>query len=73
MILNRTMGPNLLAPLLATFGLSIILRNGLQQVFHVGFALVPDRRPRNRKHLASAARHFAIGKFPLIVFLPRSP
>ncbi len=46
-LLNRTIGPNPLAPLLATFGLSIILRNGLQQIFHSDFPLVPDRRSRN--------------------------
>src|SRR5271166_3866033 len=33
-VLNRTMGPNFLAPMLATFGMSIILRNGLQQIYH---------------------------------------
>ena len=34
LVLNRTMGSNFLAPMLATFGMSIILRNGLQQIYH---------------------------------------
>ncbi len=32
-LLNRTLGENLLPPLLVTFGLSVILQNGLLQVF----------------------------------------
>jgi len=66
-LLNRTMGPNPLAPLLATFGLSIILRNGLQQIFHsdsrsfqIG-ALGTDSIP--------VGGGIPVGVFPLIVFL----
>jgi branched-chain amino acid transport system permease protein len=32
-LLNRTLGPDLLPPLLVTFGLSIIVQNGLLQIF----------------------------------------
>lgn len=32
-ILNRTLGPDLLPPLLVTFGLSIIIQNGLLEIF----------------------------------------
>src|SRR6185436_2176950 len=32
-ILNRTLGPDLLPPLLVTFGLSIIIQNGLLELF----------------------------------------
>ena len=33
MLLNRTLGRDILPPLLVTFGLSIIIQNGLLQVF----------------------------------------
>jgi len=66
-ILNRTMGPNFLAPMLATFGMSIILRNGLQQVYH------SDSRSFQIDDLATDSLHIgdsiAIGVFPLIVFV----
>ncbi|MGO9360579.1 MAG: branched-chain amino acid ABC transporter permease [Xanthobacteraceae bacterium] len=66
-ILNRTMGPNPLAPLLATFGLSIILRNGLQQVFH------SDSRSFQIGSLGTDSLplggDISVGAFPLIVFL----
>src|SRR4030088_726152 len=32
-VLNRTLGDDLLPPLLVTFGLSVIIQNGLQEVF----------------------------------------
>ncbi|HVG52245.1 MAG TPA: branched-chain amino acid ABC transporter permease, partial [Xanthobacteraceae bacterium] len=32
-VLNRTLGKDILPPLLVTFGLSIILQNGLQEAF----------------------------------------
>ena len=32
-VLNRTLGPDLLPPLLVTFGLSVILQNGLLEIF----------------------------------------
>jgi branched-chain amino acid transport system permease protein len=33
LILNRTLGEDLLPPLLVTFGLSVIIQNGLQEIF----------------------------------------
>ena len=33
LVLNRTLGPDILPPLLVTFGLSIILQNGLLEIF----------------------------------------
>ena len=66
-LLNRTMGPNLLAPLLATFGLSIILRNGLEQIYHADSRSLPigdlgtDSLP--------IGGGISIGLFPLIIFL----
>jgi branched-chain amino acid transport system permease protein len=65
-VLNRTMGPNFLAPMLATFGMSIILRNGLQQVYHA------DSRSFQIGSLGTDSIHLgesiAVGVFPLIVF-----
>ena len=66
-ILNRTMGPNFLAPMLATFGMSIILRNALQQIYR------SDSRSFDIGGLGADSIHLgdtiAIGKFPLIVFV----
>jgi len=66
LMLNRTMGPNFLAPMLLTFGLSVILRNGLQQVYHA------DSRSFLIGDLATDSVHvgssLAFGVFPLIVF-----
>lgn len=67
LMLNRTMGPNFLAPMLLTFGLSVILRNGLQQVYHA------DSRSFQIGDLATDSLHLgssiAVGAFPLIVFV----
>jgi branched-chain amino acid transport system permease protein len=66
LVLNRTMGKNFLAPMLATFGMSIIIRNGLQQVYHA------DSRSFQIGDLGTDSLHIgdtiAIGQFPLIVF-----
>ena len=66
-ILNRTMGANFLAPMLATFGIAIILRNGLQQIYH------SDSRSFDIGALGTDSIHLgpdiAIGEFPLIVFV----
>ena len=66
-ILNRTMGANFLAPMLVTFGISIILRNGLQQIYH------SDSRSFDIGTLGTDSIHLgpriAIGEFPLLVFV----
>jgi len=66
-VLNRTMGPNFLAPMLATFGMSIILRNGLQQIYH------SDSRSFDIGAVGAGSIHLggtiAVGEFPLIVFI----
>lgn len=66
-VLNPTMGPNFLAPMLATFGLSIILRNGLLEIYS------SDARSFQIGELATASLHLgesiAVGVFPLIVFV----
>jgi branched-chain amino acid transport system permease protein len=66
LLLNRTMGSNFLAPLLATFGLSIILRNALLQVFK------SDSRSFQIGDLSTDSIQLgpiSVGAFPLIVFL----
>ena len=60
-------GAELLAPMLAAFGMSIILRNGLQQVYH------SDSRSFEIGALGTDSLHIgdsiAIGEFPLLVFV----
>ena len=66
-LLNRTLGGDLLAPLLVTFGLSIVIQNGLLQLFSA------DSRAIQIGELQIASLQLgaglAIGWFPLIVFL----
>jgi branched-chain amino acid transport system permease protein len=66
-LLNRTLGSDLLAPLLVTFGLSIVIQNGLLQFFSA------DSRAIQIGELQIASLQLgaglAIGWFPLIVFL----
>ena len=65
-LLNRTMSKNALAPLLATFGLAIILRNGLLQIFK------SDSRSLQVGDLLTASLPLGggitIGRLSLIVF-----
>ena len=66
-LLNRTLGDNLLPPLLVTFGLSIIIQNGLLELFTAD----------SRKLQAGAieiqtfqlAQNLWVGAFPLIQFV----
>ncbi len=64
-VLNRTMGGDGLAPLLATFGIAIILRNGLLQVYSA------DARSLQIGDLAtdsiSIGGSISVGVFPLMV------
>ena len=67
LILNRTLGPDLLPPLLVTFGLSIIIQNGLLELFTAD----------SRKLQAGAVEvssiqlggGIAVGTLPLIQFV----
>ena len=55
LLLNRTLGRDLLPPLLVTFGLSIIVQNGLLQLFRrtaKGSAPARSRPPRSRSAAA---------------------
>src|SRR5690606_16362054 len=40
-VLNRVLGPDILPPLLVTFGLAIILQNGLLDVFSADARVLP--------------------------------
>jgi branched-chain amino acid transport system permease protein len=66
-ILNRTLGTDLLPPLLVTFGLSIIIQNGLLELF------TADSRKLNAGPIEIASVQLggglAIGTLPLIQFV----
>lgn len=66
-ILNRTLGREILPPLLVTFGLSIIIQNGLLELFSA------DSRLLNAGGLEMAAIPLgfglAVGVMPLLTFL----
>ena len=65
-LLNRTIGPDILPPLLVTFGLSIIIQNGLLEVF------TADSKAIQVGELSTASLSLGagitIGVFPLLVF-----
>jgi branched-chain amino acid transport system permease protein len=65
-LLNRTLGDDLLPPLLVTFGLSIILQNGLLELF------TADSRKLNAGAIETATLNIApgvwIGALPFIQF-----
>ncbi|HVZ52683.1 MAG TPA: branched-chain amino acid ABC transporter permease [Pseudolabrys sp.] len=66
-LLNRTLGDDLLPPLLVTFGLSIIIQNGLLELF------TADSRKLQAGHIEVASFHVTqgiwIGALPLIQFM----
>jgi len=65
-LLNRTLGDDLLPPLLVTFGLSIIIQNGLLELF------TADSRKLNAGGIETASINIApdlwVGALPLIQF-----
>ncbi|WP_417586891.1 branched-chain amino acid ABC transporter permease [Pararhodobacter oceanensis] len=64
-ILNRTMGDDLLPPLLVTFGLSVIIQNALL----AGYSADPQKLQAGEIETASVALgSIALGVMPLIVF-----
>jgi branched-chain amino acid transport system permease protein len=67
LILNRTLGKDLLPPLLVTFGLSVILQNGLLEAF------TADSRKLNAGSLETASFQLgdaiSIGYLPLLMFV----
>lgn len=66
-ILNRTLGRDILPPLLVTFGLSVIIQNGLLTVF------TPDSHKLDAGALETASLEVvagvAIGYFPILIFV----
>src|SRR5262247_2940630 len=66
-ILNQTLGPDLLPPLLVTFGLSIIIQNGLLELFSA------DSQRLRAGAIETASiplgRDLAIGVVPLLTLL----
>ena len=66
-VLEATLGPDILPPLLTTFGLSIFLQNGLQQVFSA------DSQRLSLGALETASLQLgggvAIGVLPLVTFV----
>jgi ABC-type branched-subunit amino acid transport system permease subunit len=56
-ILNRTLARRLLPPLLVTFGLSIIIQNGLLELFTADSRQAAGRIDRGRQHPARQPRH----------------
>lgn len=64
-VLNRTLGPDILPPLLVTFGLSIVIQNGLLQ----GFSADSRRIPIGPLESASInLGPIAVGVMPLLTF-----
>ena len=65
-MLNRTLGPDLLPPLLVTFGLSVIIQNGLLELF------TADSRKLQAGAIETDSIHLfdglAVGTLPLIQF-----
>jgi len=65
-VLNRTLGDDLLPPLLVTFGLSVIIQNGLQELFSAD----PQKLQAGTIEIASVqlVEGIWIGLLPLIQF-----
>ena len=66
-VLNRTVGKDVLPPLLVTFGLSIVIQNALNLIF------TADSQRLHVGELETSSFHvfgnIAIGTFPLIIFI----
>ncbi len=66
-LLNRTLGPDILPPLLVTFGFSIVIQNGLREVFSSDSRSLPLGALETAS--LSLGNSIAIGWLPLIAFL----
>ncbi len=66
-VINRTLGSDMLAPLQLTFGLSILLQNGLLEIFSAD----SKRLHAGTIEVASVplAKGVAVGAYPSIIFL----
>ena len=67
-LLNRTLGDDLLPPLLVTFGLSVIIQNGAARAVHRRQPAAAGRR-RSRSRASRSATASAIGVLPLLQFV----
>jgi branched-chain amino acid transport system permease protein len=65
-LLNFTLGPSILPPLLVTFGLSVIIQNVLLEVFGADTQRLPAGAIETASVLLPGG--IAVGVFPLIVF-----
>jgi branched-chain amino acid transport system permease protein len=66
-ILNRTLGKDILPPLLVTFGLSIVIQNGLLEVFSADSRSLSGGGIETRS--LRIAEDLAVGWLPLMTFL----
>ncbi|WP_017522472.1 branched-chain amino acid ABC transporter permease [Pusillimonas noertemannii] len=66
-VLNRVLGPDILPPLLVTFGLAIILQNGLLEVFSADARVLPAGTLATDS--VSLGGGLAVGLLPLATFM----
>jgi len=65
-LLNFTLGRDILPPLLVTFGLSILIQNGLLEVFSADSRSLPGGGIETASFRMT--EHLAVGTLPLIIF-----
>jgi branched-chain amino acid transport system permease protein len=65
-LLNFTLGRDILPPLLVTFGLSILIQNGLLEVFSADSRSLPGGGIETASF--QLTEHLAVGTLPLIIF-----
>jgi len=65
-LLNFTLGRDILPPLLVTFGLSILIQNGLLEVFSADSRSLPGGGIETASF--KVTEHLAVGTLPLIIF-----
>ena len=65
-LLNFTLGRDILPPLLVTFGLSILIQNGLLEVFSADSRSLPGGGIETASFRVT--EHLAVGTLPLVIF-----
>lgn len=65
-VLNRTLGPDILPPLLVTFGLSVVLQNGLLQAYSADSRRIPSGY-LDTASISIGSLH--VGVMPLLTFV----
>jgi branched-chain amino acid transport system permease protein len=66
-LLNLTLGRDILPPLLVTFGLSILIQNGLLEVFSADSRSLPGGGVETASF--QLTEHLTVGTLPLIIFV----